>query len=137
MCGKRFPRLQICQKLDFDLGLESWLSFQEVLFLSFFYKQWKRDLKNMFPDSLFHCKHCAVYIHSSGFRLGLPKALFWGRIFQRTTLFGFYSSIANCYPYKCVGVLCKLLHRVNLSSVHLGTENLIQNRFHFVLSTTE
>lgn len=38
---------------DFDSGLESWLSSQEVLFLSFFYKQWKRGLEEYVPDSLF------------------------------------------------------------------------------------
>lgn len=110
------PVYRFVKTLDFDLGLESWLSSQEVLFLSFFYKQWKRDLKNMSQTHYFHCKHCAVSIHSSGFRLGLPKALFWGRIFQGRTLFGFYSSIANCYPYKgvdvyancCVELICPL-----------------------------
>lgn len=47
--------------LDFDLGLESWLSSQEVLFLSFFYKQWKRDLKNMSQTHYFHCKHSVLF----------------------------------------------------------------------------
>lgn len=57
------PVCRFVGKLGSDLDLETWLSFQEVLFLSSLYKQWKRDLKKMSQTHCFHCKHALSSFH--------------------------------------------------------------------------
>lgn len=53
------PRLR---GLEEGLGLESWLSSQEVLFLTALHKHWKRDPKKMSQTHYFHCKHVDIHI---------------------------------------------------------------------------
>lgn len=53
------PRLQ---GLEEGLGSESWLSSQEVLFLTALHKHWKRDPKKMSQTHYFHCKHADIHI---------------------------------------------------------------------------
>lgn len=73
------PRLQ---GLEEGLGSESWLSFQEVLFLTTLHKHWKRDPKKMTQTHYFHCKHTDVHIlywTHSHFSLICVSSLFLGR----------------------------------------------------------
>lgn len=53
------PRLR---GLEEGLGSESWLSSQEVLFLTALHKHWKRDPKKMSQTHYFHCKHADIHI---------------------------------------------------------------------------
>lgn len=53
------PRLR---GLEEGLGSESWLSSQEVLFLTTLHKHWKRDPKKMSQTHYFHCKHTDIHI---------------------------------------------------------------------------
>lgn len=62
------PVCRFVETLGFHLGLESWLSFQEVFFLSPLYKQWKRDLKKMSQTHCFHCKHALSSFHQDSFQ---------------------------------------------------------------------
>lgn len=83
------PVCRFVETLGFHLGLESWLSFQEVFFLSPLYKQWKRDLKKMSQTHCFHCKHALSSFHQGCFQSERPN--------QAKTLFGHYISSANRY----------------------------------------
>lgn len=53
------PRLR---GLELGLDSESWLSSQEVLFLTTLHKHWKRDPKKMSQTHYFHCKHADIHI---------------------------------------------------------------------------
>lgn len=53
------PRLR---GLEEGLGSESWLSSQEVLFLTALHKHWKRDPKKMSQTHYFHCKQADIHI---------------------------------------------------------------------------
>lgn len=61
--GDISPRLR---GLDEGSGSESWLSSQEVLFLTTLHKHWKRDSKKknkkMSQTHYFHCKHTDLHI---------------------------------------------------------------------------
>lgn len=50
------------QGLEEGLGSESWLSSQEVLFLTALHKHWKRDPKKMSQTHYFHCKYADIHI---------------------------------------------------------------------------
>lgn len=56
---RAFP---VCGGLEEGLGSESWLSSQEVLFLTALHKHWKRDPKKMSPTHYFHCKQADIHI---------------------------------------------------------------------------
>lgn len=66
------PRLR---GLEEGLGSESWLSSQEVLFLTTLHKHWKRDPKKMSQTHYFHCKQADIHIFYCSLSLFLSYSM--------------------------------------------------------------
>lgn len=98
------PVCSFVETLGFHLGLESWLSFQEVFFLSPLYKQWKRDLKKMSQTHCFHCKHALSSFHQGSFQRK-------GQTRQKLCLDVLSVALTGIWERRCL-TTCQLLRRV-------------------------